>query len=57
MSLTKQEIQALSDMVVAGGKSPTTGGDGLMIAAELVRILQRELRALDDAEKASQEND
>ena len=56
MSLTKEEIKALSDMVVAGGKSPNTGGEGLMIASELIRVLQRELKALDDDKKSSSEN-
>ena len=52
MALTRQEIQALSEMVVAGGKSPNTGGDGLMIAAGLIQnVLQRELKALEEAER------
>ena len=53
MSLTRQELHALSEMVIAGGKSPSTGGDGLMIAAQLIQVLQRELQALDAMENSA----
>jgi hypothetical protein len=42
VAITKQEIEALSEMVVAGGKSPATGGQGMMQAAALIQVLQRE---------------
>ena len=47
MALSKQELQALAEMVIAGGKSPATGGDGFMIAAQLITVLQREIKALE----------
>jgi hypothetical protein len=53
--LTKDEIQLLADLVVAGGKSPVTGGDGLMKAADAIRILQREATEAEAAERKAQE--
>jgi hypothetical protein len=52
MALARQEIEALSEMVVAGGKSSATGGQGLMQAAGLIQVLQREMQALEAADKA-----
>ena len=42
MALSKDEITARSELVVAGGKSAATGGQGMMQAAALIQVLQRE---------------
>ena len=42
MAFKKDELQALIHMVVAGGKSPATDGEGLIRAADLIRVIVRE---------------
>lgn len=44
---SKDELMAMADMVIAGGKSPQTGGPGMMQAAQLLVRIQQEVQKLD----------
>ncbi len=45
---TKDELLAIADMIVAGGKSPQTGGQGMMQAAQLLVRVEQELKKMTD---------
>lgn len=53
MALTRDEIGALIEAVVAAAKSPGTGGQGIMQGAALIQVLQRELAALEAPQTAN----
>ena len=53
MALTRDEIGALIEAVVAAAKSPGTGGQGIMQGAALIQVLQRELEALEAPQTAN----
>jgi hypothetical protein len=53
--LTKEELIAIGRLVTLGGKSPHTGDDGIIAAAQALGWLQREYACLESEERKIQE--
>jgi hypothetical protein len=57
MALSKDQLAFIADLVIAGGKSPHTGGDGMMKAAQAIMLIQAELAALEAAAKEAKSDE
>ena len=45
LKLTEQQMTQLAELVAAGGKSPATGANGIMAAAQCLQMLQEAVNA------------
>jgi hypothetical protein len=53
LNLTKAQIGNLAGLITAGAKSPATGSDGIVVAAELLILLQQAANEASEKSAAS----